>query len=97
MRNTIQQQNVQAATGRIGARPTPDSTQFQLNVATQGRLTTPEQFGNIVLRANPDGSLLRIRDVARVDLGAQSEDVEGRINGEPALACHAGFVVPERQ
>ncbi len=53
---------------------------------TQGRLTTPEQFGNIVLRANPDGSLLRVRDVARVDLGAQNQDVEGRLNGEPAVA-----------
>src|SRR5258708_18138367 len=58
--NAIQQQNVQAATGRIGARPTPDSTQFQMNVATQGRLTTPEQFSRILLRANPDGSVLRV-------------------------------------
>ncbi len=57
-----------------------------MNVQTQGRLTTPEQFGNIVLRANPDGSLLRVRDVARVDLGAQNQDVEGRLNGQPAVA-----------
>ena len=56
----IQQQNVQAAVGRIGARPTSDATQFQLNVQTQGRLVTPEQFGNIVIRANPDGSVLRL-------------------------------------
>ncbi|HEY1413248.1 MAG TPA: efflux RND transporter permease subunit, partial [Rhodopila sp.] len=66
----IQSQNVQAAVGRIGARPTSDATQFQLSVQTQGRLTTPEQFGDIVIRANPDGSLLRIRDVARTELGA---------------------------
>ena len=46
------------------------TTQFQLNLQTQGRLTTPEQFGNIVIRANPDGSVLRVRDVARVELGA---------------------------
>jgi multidrug efflux pump subunit AcrB len=52
----------------------------------RGRLSTPEQFGNIVLRANPDGSLLRVRDVARVDLGAQNLDIEGRLNGEPAVA-----------
>ena len=57
-----------------------------MNVQTQGRLATPEQFGNIVLRANPDGSLLRVRDVARVDLGAQNQDVEGRFNGQPAVA-----------
>jgi hydrophobe/amphiphile efflux-1 (HAE1) family protein len=82
----IQAQNVEAPAGRIGARPIGKDQQFQLNVQTQGRLTTPEQFGNIVLRANPDGSLLRVRDVARVDLGAQNQDVVGRLNGEPAVA-----------
>jgi hydrophobe/amphiphile efflux-1 (HAE1) family protein len=81
----IQAQNVQAPVGRIGARPISNDQQFQMNVQTQGRLTTPEQFGNIVLRANPDGSLLRIRDVARVELGAQNQDVEARINGQPAV------------
>jgi hydrophobe/amphiphile efflux-1 (HAE1) family protein len=84
--SAIQAQNVQAPVGRIGARPIGHDQQFQLNIQTQGRLTTPEQFGNIVLRANPDGSLLRVRDVARVQLGAQNEDVEGRYNGEPAVA-----------
>jgi hydrophobe/amphiphile efflux-1 (HAE1) family protein len=82
----IQAQNVQAPVGRIGARPIGNDQQFQMNVQTQGQLTTAEQFGDIVLRANPDGSLLRVRDVARVDLGAQNEDIEGRINGEPAVA-----------
>jgi hydrophobe/amphiphile efflux-1 (HAE1) family protein len=82
----IQAQNVEAAAGRIGARPIGKDQQFQLNVQTLGRLTTAEQFGNIVLRANPDGSLLRVRDVARVDLGAQNQDIEGRLNGEPAVA-----------
>ena len=82
----IQAQNVEAPVGRIGARPIGKDQQFQLNVQTLGRLTTPEQFGNIVLRANPDGSLLRVRDVARVDLGAQNQDIEGRFNGEPAVA-----------
>jgi hydrophobe/amphiphile efflux-1 (HAE1) family protein len=82
----IQAQNVQAPVGRIGARPIGKDQQFQMNVQTQGRLTTPEQFGDIVLRANPDGSLLRVRDVARVYLGAQNQDIEGRLNGEPAVA-----------
>src|ERR1700751_4280828 len=68
------------------SRPIGRDQQFQMNIQTQGRLTTPEQFGDIVLRANPDGSLLRVRDVARVQLGAQNEDVEGRYNGEPAVA-----------
>ena len=83
--NAIQAQNVQAPVGRIGARPIPENQQFQVNVQTQGRLTTPEQFGSIVLRANPDGSVLRVQDVARVAMGAQNEDVERRINGAPAV------------
>jgi multidrug efflux pump subunit AcrB len=82
----VQAQNVQAPVGRIGARPVPDNQQFQLNVQTQGRLTTPEQFGAIVLRANPDGSTLRVRDVARVDMGAQNDDNYSRLNGQPAVA-----------
>ena len=82
----IQAQNVEAPVGRIGARPISKDQQFQLNVQTLGRLTTPEQFGDIVLRANPDGSLVRVRDVARVYLGAQNQDIEGRLNSEPAVA-----------
>ncbi|HVY13584.1 MAG TPA: multidrug efflux RND transporter permease subunit [Rhodopila sp.] len=82
----IQSQNVQAAVGRIGARPTSDATQFQLSVQTQGRLVTPSQFGDIVIRANPDGSLLRIRDVARVELGAANSDTLSRLNGNPAVS-----------
>ena len=82
----IQQQNVQAAVGRIGARPTSDATQFQLNVQTQGRLVTPEQFGRIVIRANPDGSVLRLSDIARVELGAANMDTESRLNGNPAVS-----------
>ena len=81
----IHAQNVQAPVGRIGARPISDDQQFQFNVQTQGRLTTPEQFGNIVLRANPDGSVLRISDVARVEIGAQNMDSESRIDGRPAV------------
>ena len=81
----IQQQNVQAPVGRVGARPTSADTQFQINLQTKGRLTTPEEFGNIVIRANPDGSLLRVRDVARVELGAASQDSESRLNGNPAV------------
>ncbi|MBO0884323.1 MAG: efflux RND transporter permease subunit, partial [Mycobacterium sp.] len=84
--SVIQTQNVQAAVGRIGARPTSDATQFQLNVQTQGRLVTPSQFGEIVIRANPDGSLLRIRDVARTELGAANSDTMSRLNGNPAVS-----------
>jgi hydrophobe/amphiphile efflux-1 (HAE1) family protein len=82
----VQAQNVQAPVGRIGAQPVPKDQQFQFNVQTQGRLTTPEQFGNIVIRSNSDGSVLHVKDVARVELGAQNEDVESRLNGQPAVA-----------
>ena len=81
----IQSQNVQAPVGRIGARPTDDAVQFQINLQTKGRLTTAEEFGNIIVRANPDGSVLRVRDVARIELGAATRDSESRLNGNPAI------------
>jgi HAE1 family hydrophobic/amphiphilic exporter-1 len=82
----VQAQNVQAPVGRLGARPVPDDQQFQLNLQTQGRLLTPEQFGAIVIRANPDGSMLQVKDVARVELGAQNLDTFSRLNGNPSVA-----------
>ncbi|WP_050402209.1 efflux RND transporter permease subunit [Bradyrhizobium embrapense] len=81
----IRAQSVQAPVGRIGARPISNDQQFQFNVQTQGRLTTSKQFGDIVLRANPDGSVLRIRDVATVEIGAQNSDSESRIDGNPGV------------
>jgi hydrophobe/amphiphile efflux-1 (HAE1) family protein len=81
----IRAQSVQAPVGRLGARPISDQQQFQFNVQTQGRLTTPEQFSNIVLRANPDGSVLRVGDVARVEIGAQNLDSESRIDGRAGV------------
>ncbi len=83
--NAIQAQNTQAAVGILGAPPINHNQQFQLNIQTQGRLETPEQFGNIVLRANNDGSVLRIRDVARVALGAESLATQDQLDGAPAL------------
>src|ERR1700684_3985027 len=75
----IRAQSVQAPVGRIGARPISDQQQFQFNVQTQGRLTTTEQFGNIVLRANPDGSVLRISDVATAKaVQARLQKLSGR-------------------
>ena len=67
----IQNQNVQAAVGRIGAAPLNPDQQFQFTISTQGRLTTTEEFERIIIRANPDGSTVRVRDVARVELGAR--------------------------
>jgi hydrophobe/amphiphile efflux-1 (HAE1) family protein len=84
--SALQSQNIQAAVGRIGAQPMTDDQLFQLNIQTKGRLTTAEEFGNTVVRANPDGSFVRIRDIGRVELGAKSSDVFGRFNqGEGAV------------
>ncbi|MBN9485604.1 MAG: multidrug efflux RND transporter permease subunit [Alphaproteobacteria bacterium] len=82
----VQSQNVQAALGRIGSAPTPQFQQLQLTIKTEGRLTKPEEFANIVIRANPDGSVVRVKDVARVDLGAKSQERYSRFNGAPAAA-----------
>jgi hydrophobe/amphiphile efflux-1 (HAE1) family protein len=76
----IQAQNVQAAVGRIGAQPMADA-ELQINITTKGRLTDVEEFSDIVIRANPDGSYVRVRDVAEVGLGAKSRDVAARFNG----------------
>src|SRR6202022_4119613 len=82
--NAIQSQNIQAAVGRVGARPISDDQQLQLNIQTKGRLTSVAEFENIVIRTNPDGSALRLRDVARLELGAANLDRETRFNGGPA-------------
>jgi hydrophobe/amphiphile efflux-1 (HAE1) family protein len=82
----IQSQNVQAAVGRIGARPISSDQQLQLNLQTKGRLNTVAEFENIVVRTNADGSVLRLGDVARLELGAANLDRETRFNGSPASA-----------
>ena len=80
----VKAQNTQAAVGRIGAAPLSNEVDFQLNISTQGRLTTVPEFENIVVRAMPDGGLVRIKDIARVELGAKSSDQAARYNGAPA-------------
>src|SRR6202040_4311831 len=84
--SAIQSQNVQAAVGRIGARPISNDQQLQLNIQTKGRLDTVQDFENIVIRTNPDGSILRLGDVARIELGAANLDRDTRFNGGPAAA-----------
>jgi len=70
--------------GRLGGDPAPKDQQFTYTVRAQGRLTDPEEFGNVVVRLNPDGSTVRLRDVARLELGALSYTQIGRFNGKPA-------------
>src|SRR3954462_12138716 len=71
---SVQGQNVQAAVGRIGAAPLMNDVEFQLNISALGRLTTVEEFENIVVRATSDGALVRVKDIARVDLGSKISD-----------------------
>jgi hydrophobe/amphiphile efflux-1 (HAE1) family protein len=82
----IQAQNRQNLSGTIGQPPVASGTDLQYPVNTAGRLVEPQQFGDIVLRAEPDGSLLRIRDLARVELGAQDYKTFSRFNRKPASA-----------
>ncbi len=82
----IQSQNVQAAVGRIGASPVSQDQQLQFTITTLGRLTTADQFDKIIIRADPDGSVVRLQDVAQVDLGAKSSERFSRYNGGPAAA-----------
>ena len=82
--NAVKAQNVQAAVGRIGAQPALPDQQFQLSIQTKGRLSTVDEFQDVVVRANPDGSFVRIKDVARVELGARASEQIGRQDGRPA-------------
>ena len=82
--DALQQQNAVNPAGQIGAEPIPAGQQFTYTVRAQGRLKTPEEFGDVVIRANPDGSLVTLKDVARIQLGAQNYSVIGRLDGKPA-------------
>ena len=82
----VQSQNVQAALGRVGAAPISPDQQVQLTIKTQGRLTAPRNSSDMVVRAKPDGSVVRLKDVARVEMGAENSDRYSRFNGAPAAA-----------
>jgi HAE1 family hydrophobic/amphiphilic exporter-1 len=80
----IQAQNTVNPAGQIGGEPVPKGQDFTYAVRANGRLPSPEEFGNIVIRANPNGSMLYMKDVARIELGAQTYNIIGRYNGRPA-------------
>ena len=82
----VRAQNVQIATGELGQLPAAAGQELNAVIVTQGRLSSPEEFGNIIVRTNPDGSTLRVKDVARVELGAQDYSVSARIDGQPTAA-----------
>ena len=82
----IRRQNVEVAAGLFGQSPQPADNQFQLAVVTKGRLVKPEEFGDIVLKAQAEGQITRLRDVARIELGAADYSIDSRLNGQPAGA-----------
>src|ERR1700752_3304884 len=84
--NAILAQNTVNPAGQVGGEPAPADQQFTYAALAQGRLTTPEQFGDVVIREAPNGGIVRVRDVARVELGAQDYSLISRLNGKPAAA-----------
>ena len=80
----IQEQNVIAPAGQIGGPPALPGTEFTYTVRTQGRLSTAKEFGNVIVRSNPDGSQVRIKDIARVELGTQTYNAVTRLDGGPS-------------
>jgi len=91
--SAIQAQNTVNPAGKAGGEPAPKGQEFTYTVLAQGRLTSPEQFGQIVLRETPDGGIVRVRDVARIELGSQDYSVAGRFNGQPS-AVIAAYQLP---
>ena len=84
--NAIRIQNAQNAAGKIGQEPAPGDQQLVYTVTAKGRLLTPEEFGNIVIRANGPGGVLRLKDIARIELGAYSYDQQVTLDGKPTIA-----------
>src|SRR3982075_2974445 len=83
--NAVQAQNTVNPAGKVGGQPAPANQQFTYSVLAQGRLSSPEQFENVIVREAPDGGTVRVKDVARVELGAQDYSIISRLNGKPAI------------
>jgi HAE1 family hydrophobic/amphiphilic exporter-1 len=91
--NAVKQQNTVNPAGGIGTEPAPKGQEFTYTVRSQGRLVTAEEFGDVVVRLNPDGSVVRMKDVSRIDLGALNYQQRARLNGKPS--CPIGvFQIP---
>jgi HAE1 family hydrophobic/amphiphilic exporter-1 len=91
--NAVRAQNVVNPAGQVGAEPAPAGQQFTYTVRAQGRLVTPEEFGDVIVRENTDGSLVRVRDVARIEMGSLNYSQVGAFNGRPAGVV-AAFQLP---
>jgi len=86
IQNALKEQNAQSPAGRIGAEPAPPGQESQFNVRALGLLKEPKEFEEVIIRSNPDGSQVKIKDVARVELGAQTYDLRARLDKSPAAA-----------
>ena len=93
VQNALRQQNVVNPAGQVGAEPAPAGQQLTYTVRAQGRLVEPSEFANVVVRENPDGSSVRVKDVARIEMGALNYQQYGTFNGQPA-AVIAAFQTP---
>jgi HAE1 family hydrophobic/amphiphilic exporter-1 len=93
IQNALRQQNVVNPAGQVGAEPAPAGQQLTYTVRAQGRLVEPSEFGNVIVRENPDGSSVRVKDVARIEMGALNYQQYGTFNGQPA-AVIAAFQTP---
>src|SRR3989440_1572880 len=82
--NAVQAQNTVNPAGQVGGEPAAANQQFTYSVLAQGRLTSPEQFGNVIVREAPNGGIVRVKDVARIELGAQDYSIVSRLNGKNA-------------
>ncbi|QDU62438.1 Efflux pump membrane transporter BepE [Planctomycetes bacterium Pan216] len=91
--NAVREQNKQVAAGRVGAPPTPSRQDFQYTINTQGRLIEEDEFGDIIIKTGADGQVTRLRDVARIELGAKNYEVNSDLNGDPSVTL-AVFQLP---
>jgi multidrug efflux pump len=90
----LNEQNAQVASGQVGQQPVPLGQDYQMTLATLGRLSEPEQFENVILKTSPDGRVVRIKDIGRVELGAKSQDIVARVDGLPTTSI-AIFQLPD--
>src|SRR5205823_11508007 len=82
--SAIQAQNTVNPAGQVGGEPIPKGQEFTYSVRAQGRLTSPEEFGEIVVRETPNSGIVRLKDVARIEMGSQDYSIVGRLNGKPS-------------
>jgi HAE1 family hydrophobic/amphiphilic exporter-1 len=92
----LEQQNTVNPSGQVGAEPAPPGQEFTYTMRAQGRLVTEQDFGDVVIRENKDGSVVRMKDVARIELGTQTYNVIGRLNDAPAAIINV-FQLPGLQ